>query len=105
VVVLAGDIHTGLKGIAWARKYFRDRPIVHIPGNHEYYGRELIEHLEAMRASGRKLGVDVLDGDELVLGGVRFLGATAGPTMRSTATARPSSARCSGPCKAWRIIR
>ncbi len=77
VVVLAGDIHTGLQGIAWARKYFRDRPVIYVPGNHEYYDRDLIEHLAAMRASGRKHGVDVLDGDEIVIGGVRFLGATS----------------------------
>jgi hypothetical protein len=76
VVVLAGDIHRGLKGIAWARKYFRITPVIYVPGNHEYYGRELIEHLEALRASGRKHGVDVLDGNELVIDGVRFLGAT-----------------------------
>ena len=76
VVVLAGDIGESLSGIAWARKYFRDRPVIYVSGNHEYYDRELIEHLAAMRASGRKHGVHVLDGDELVIGGVRFLGAT-----------------------------
>jgi Icc-related predicted phosphoesterase len=76
VVVLAGDIYEGVKGIEWARKEFPLVPVIYVPGNHEYYGRELIGHLEAMRASGRKHGVDLLDGDELVLGGVRFLGAT-----------------------------
>ena len=76
VVVLAGDIHEGVKGIEWARKHFPLTPVIYVPGNHEYYDRELIEHLEAMRAEGRKHSVDVLDGDDLVLGGVRFLGAT-----------------------------
>lgn len=76
VVVLAGDIHTGLKGIAWTRKHFRLTPVIYVPGNHEYYGEDLLEHLEALRALAREHGVDVLDGDELVLNGVRFLGAT-----------------------------
>ena len=76
VVVLAGAIHQGVKGIKWARQHFPLVPVIYVPGNHEYYGRELIEHLEALRAAGRKHGVDVLDGDELVLDGVRFLGAT-----------------------------
>ncbi|MGC8518001.1 MAG: hypothetical protein ACP5P4_05650, partial [Steroidobacteraceae bacterium] len=48
----------------------------YVPGNHEYYDRELIEHLKAMRAAGRKHGIYVLDGDELVLGGERILSAT-----------------------------
>ena len=76
IVVLAGDIHSGVKGIAWARKHFRLTPVIYVPGNHEYYGEDLIEHLEALRREGRKRGVDVLDGNELVLDGIRFLGAT-----------------------------
>ncbi len=76
VVVLAGDIHAGVKGITWARKHFRLSPIIYVPGNHEYYGEDLLEHLEALRREGRKRGVDVLEGDALVLDNVRFLGAT-----------------------------
>jgi 3',5'-cyclic AMP phosphodiesterase CpdA len=76
VVVLAGDIQCGVHGITWARKHFRLTPVIYVPGNHEYYGEDLIEHLEALRHEGRKRGVDVLDGNELVLDGVRFLGAT-----------------------------
>ena len=76
VVVLAGDIHEGRAGIAWARKYFRDRPIVYVPGNHEYYGRDLDELRNGLRESGRTHNVHVLDGDEVTIGGVRFLGAT-----------------------------
>ena len=76
VVVLAGDVHEGRAGIAWARKYFRDKPVLYIPGNHEYYGRDLDELREGLRASGRAHDVHVLDGDEVIVDGVRFLGAT-----------------------------
>ena len=76
VVVLAGDIGEGRSGIPWARKHFRHTPVIYIPGNHEYYGRDLDELQNGLRESGRAHGVDVLDGDELVFGGVRFLGAT-----------------------------
>ena len=76
VVVLAGDIAEGRAGIAWARKYFRDRPIVYVPGNHEYYGRDFDELREGLRESGRTHDVHVLDGDEVIVDGVRFLGAT-----------------------------
>ncbi|EQD64109.1 metallophosphoesterase, partial [mine drainage metagenome] len=76
VVVLAGDIHAGVKGITWARKHFCLSPVIYVPGNHEYYGEDLLEHLEVLRREGRKRGVDVLEGDALVLGNVRFLGAT-----------------------------
>ena len=76
VVVLAGDIGEGRSGIAWARKYFPARPIVYVPGNHEYYGRDLDELREGLRASGRTHDVHVLDADEIVIDGVRFCGAT-----------------------------
>jgi predicted phosphodiesterase len=39
VVVLAGDIHVGVKGIEWARRSFPAIPIVYVPGNHEFYVR------------------------------------------------------------------
>jgi len=34
VVVLAGDIHVGTRGVAWARERFHPTPVL---GNHEYY--------------------------------------------------------------------
>lgn len=76
VVVLAGDIAEGRAGIAWARKHFRDRPIVYVPGNHEYYGRDIDELRQGLRESGRTHDVHVLDADEVIIDGVRFCGAT-----------------------------
>jgi len=76
VVVLAGDISEGRSGVPWARKYFRDTPVVYVPGNHEYYGRDMDELRGALRECGRNHDVHILDGDELILHGVRILGAT-----------------------------
>ena len=37
VVVLAGDIDEGLKGVEWAKSI--PKPVIYVPGNHEYdYG-------------------------------------------------------------------
>lgn len=76
IVVLAGDIHVGVHGIEWARRCFPLTPVVYVPGNHEYYGASLQAVREELYARGRCLGVDVLDGRQAVIGGVRFLGAT-----------------------------
>ena len=40
VVVLAGDIHVSSQGLVWARQTFPNKPIVYVPGNHEYDGLE-----------------------------------------------------------------
>jgi 3',5'-cyclic AMP phosphodiesterase CpdA len=76
IVVLAGDIHVGVRGIEWARRSFPLCPVVYVPGNHEFYGENLRELTEDLFERGRRLGVDVLEGRSLVIGGVRFLGAT-----------------------------
>ena len=43
VVILAGDIHLQTRGVGWAAETFR-RPVIYVPGNHEYYGGPLQEH-------------------------------------------------------------
>jgi predicted phosphodiesterase len=76
IIVLAGDIHVGVHGVDWARRTFPLMPVVYVPGNHEFYGAHMGNLMEALLAQGRRLGVDILDGRSVVIGGVRFLGAT-----------------------------
>lgn len=76
VVVLAGDIAFSSAGIAWARQAWPDMEIVYVPGNHEYYRSEIGIENEIMEQAASVYGVHVLNRDEVVIGGVRFLGAT-----------------------------
>jgi predicted phosphodiesterase len=76
VVVLAGDIHEAARGVEWARRQFPATPIIYVPGNHEFYGGSLQDVLAVLRKEAQRFDVRLLDGDEFVLGGVRFLGAT-----------------------------
>ncbi len=75
-ILLAGDIALGTHGIEWARRHFPGTPIVYVAGNHEFFGAELPETLAASRAAAKRLGVHFLEGDECVIEGTRFLGAT-----------------------------
>lgn len=36
LVILAGDIAGGHKGLRWARESFPDKPIMYFAGNHEF---------------------------------------------------------------------
>jgi predicted phosphodiesterase len=76
VIVLAGDIHVGVDGMPWARAHFGDTPIIYVAGNHEFYGHELEAELHRLRGAARAHDIELLDGDQVLLGGVRFLGAT-----------------------------
>ena len=76
VVVLAGDIANHVRGIEWGRHTWPDKIILYVPGNHEFYRRERTETLQQMRVVARELGVHLLDNDEVVIAGVRFLSST-----------------------------
>jgi Icc-related predicted phosphoesterase len=78
IVVLAGDISVGIKAVLWASRpsTFAGKPVVLVPGNHEFYGGERTRMLELLRAQAAGTNVHLLDRDEVILNGVRFLGAT-----------------------------
>ena len=53
LVVMAGDIHNGLRGIVYAEQvsdYF-SAPVAYVAGNHEYYRQDMAKLLPAFRAS------------------------------------------------------
>lgn len=76
LVVLAGDIHIGGRGLLWAREHFPGTPLIYVPGNHEYYGGKLQDVLSQLREEARRSDIHLLDKDEVTVAGVRFLGAT-----------------------------
>lgn len=76
LVVLAGDIGKGVRGVQWATRWFAGVPVVYVPGNHEYYGGALPRVTEKMRAAAEGTNVAVLDRDAWTGAGVRVLGAT-----------------------------
>lgn len=81
VAVVAGDLHRLPDAVDWLVRridagILKVRRVVMVPGNHEYYRREMTDALRRARSEARELGIDLLDMDEVVIGGVRFLGGT-----------------------------
>lgn len=74
VLVLAGDIDNGIEGVCWAKTL--DIPVVYVAGNHEYWGHDYFEVLDALRNEAAGSNVHFLERDTVVLEGVRFLGCT-----------------------------
>lgn len=73
LVVLPGDIARPRQAIAWALRL--EKPVLYVPGNHEFYGGSLDGTLQELRQLCEGTRVQVLDRDERVIDGVRFLGA------------------------------
>jgi predicted phosphodiesterase len=79
VAVLAGDISTGTQGVDWAKRlsWANDaRPVLYVAGNHEFYGQRFPALIDELRQASAGSEVHVLENDEVVIGGTRFLGCS-----------------------------
>jgi predicted phosphodiesterase len=73
-VVLAGDIARPREAVAWAAGFAK--PVLYVPGNHEFYGGSIAGTVAELKRLCAGTGIRVLDNDEAILSGVRFLGTT-----------------------------
>ncbi|WP_211369032.1 metallophosphoesterase [Pseudoxanthomonas jiangsuensis] len=77
VVILAGDIDEGTRAVTWIEATFPGLPVVYVSGNHEGYGHNLDGVRRDLAATCAASGhIHYLEGREMVIDGVRFLGAT-----------------------------
>lgn len=73
-VILAGDIARPREAVAWARAF--RKPVLYVPGNHEFFGGSITGTLAQLRELCDGTDVRLLDDRAVVLQGVRFLGST-----------------------------
>jgi predicted phosphodiesterase len=73
-VVAAGDIARPDAAVAWLKAL--RKLVLYVPGNHEYYGDSMARTRAELKRLCAKTNVYLLDNDEVVLDGVRFLGTT-----------------------------
>lgn len=88
VIVLAGDIGSyqsgsrlldadfGLARFSPLRPGASKARVLFVPGNHEFDALEYDEAYVRLRATCERLGITWLDGEVMVLDGVRFIGST-----------------------------
>jgi predicted phosphodiesterase len=74
LIVLAGDIARPREAIAWAGTL--GKPVLYVPGNHEFYGASIPGTRRLLRELCAGTSVHLLDDGELCVDGVRFLGST-----------------------------
>ena len=76
VVVLAGDIHIGTKGVEWARKTIKGKDVIYVIGNHEYYRGALPKLTDKIKNLAVGTNVHILENDAIAIEDVNFLGCT-----------------------------
>lgn len=105
VVVLAGDVDVGTRGVDWILLQQFDCPVVYVLGNHEYYQHTypgIVNEIKC-RASGH--GIHVLENESVVIGGVCFHGATLWTDFALMGDARLSGFTCERVVNDFELIR
>lgn len=76
VVIFAGDTNLGIKGIEWIKSKIKNKPVIYILGNHEYYKGSYPKTLNKIKDSAKDSNIFVLENDSVDIDGVRFHGTT-----------------------------
>ena len=79
VIVFAGDVHEYGKAIDWLQSLKTSKPVLFVPGNHEFYSRSssTIEALRKQFSDGASRdNIHVLDNRSVEINGVMFHGTT-----------------------------
>ena len=75
-VVLAGDVNVGTKGIEWIKKTIKEKPVIYVLGNHEYYKGSYPKTLNKVKMLAKESNVHVLKNSSIIIDEVCFHGAT-----------------------------
>lgn len=77
VIVLAGDIWVKGRGATWAieQSLLHGKPVVYVLGNHDYW-RQDTRHADKLKKLVAGTDVHILERDEVVINGTRFVGST-----------------------------
>lgn len=76
IVVLAGDINVGVKGIEWMLEVIKDKPVIYVLGNHEYYKGAYPKTLNKIKNLAKNTNIHVLENKSVIIENVCFHGAT-----------------------------
>lgn len=111
VAVFAGDIGQPISAAAqWLSTQreigpLQNRPIVYVPGNHEFYGTEFKSNLAKGAEAAALADVDLLFRRTVIINGVRFVGCILWTDYRLYGTPKPSMVYAGQTLNDHRLIR
>lgn len=105
VVVFAGDVNLGIKGVAWIKSAVKDIPVVYVLGNHEYYKGSYPKTLYQIADASVDSNVHVLENKSVVIGDVTFHGCTLWTNFELLGDARLNGSICQEKMNDYKMIR
>jgi predicted phosphohydrolase len=76
LLVLAGDVNIGEKGLLWIKEKVSKIPVIYVLGNHEYYKSSYPKLLNKLLQSSLGTNIHVLEKASVDIEGIRFHGTT-----------------------------
>ena len=76
LIILAGDIYTGRKGIKWLLEQNINKPIIYVCGNHEFWGNKYPKHINKLKEDTKNTNIHVLENDYYIYKDLVILGCT-----------------------------
>jgi hypothetical protein len=105
VVVLAGDVAVGPRGLDWIRCRFPGRPVVYVLGNHEFYRHNLPRLTHSLKSEAEGTNVHLLENSSVELAGFTFLGCTLWTDFTLRRNPEGDMAMAEGRINDYRLIR
>ena len=105
VVILAGDINLGIKGIEWIKSAIKNIPVIYVLGNHEYYKGSYPKTLNQIKAEAQETNVHVLENDSVVIEDITFHGATLWTDFALMGDSKTHGAMCQNVMNDYKSIR
>ncbi len=105
VVVIAGDVNLGVKGIEWILRTIADVPVIYVLGNHEYYKGSYPKTLNAIKTVAIDSNVHVLENKAVTIGDVTFQGATLWTDFALMGDSRTNGSLCQSKMNDYKMIR
>jgi predicted phosphodiesterase len=105
VVVLAGDIHIGRNGRAWIRQTFRDKPVVYVLGNHEYYRNAIPVLTDNLQRESEGSHIHLLERSIVEIGDFTFLGCTLWTDFKFGGNPEAAKAAAEDTMSDYKLIR
>jgi predicted phosphohydrolase len=105
LVIFAGDINLGTKGVEWIKRTITDVPVIYVLGNHEYYKGSYPKTLNAIKNLAIDTNVNVLENAAVTIEDVTFHGATLWTDFALMGDSRINGSICQGKMNDYKMIR
>lgn len=105
LVILAGDINLGTKGIQWIKSAITHIPVIYVLGNHEYYKGSYPKTLNAIKNTAAGTHIHVLENKAVTIDGVTIHGATLWTDFALMGDSKINGSICQSKMNDYKMIR